>query len=144
MLLGAGLPILAGLAGEAKSYAERLFSFPNIGALSEEDSAKALREPAKAVGVDFEHAALAEVYRQTKGYPYFVQEWGYQSWNLAESSPITKRVVHNATATVMPRLDQNFFRVRYDRLTPSEKNFRALHGRHARLRPTARATSPTS
>jgi AAA ATPase domain len=123
VLLGAGLPILPGLAGESKSYAERLFSFPDVGALSQEDAAKALHEPAKAVGADFESAALEEIYRLTKGYPYFLQEWGYQAWNRAVASPITLQVVHDATAVVIPRLDQNFFRVRYDRLTRSERNF---------------------
>jgi hypothetical protein len=123
VLLGAGLPILPGLAGQAKSYAERLFSFPDVGALSEEDAARALREPAKAVGVAFESLALEEVFRLTKGYPYFLQEWGYQAWNLAVTSPITLQIVKDATVAVTPRLDQNFFRVRYDRLTPSEKNF---------------------
>lgn len=123
LLLGAGLPILPGLAGESKSYAERLFNFPDVGALSEQDAAKALRDPARDAGVDFDDEALEEVCRLTRGYPYFLQEWGYQSWNLAESSPITLRVIKNATATVIPRLDQNFFRVRFDRLTPSEKNF---------------------
>lgn len=123
VLLGAGLPILPGLAGEAKSYAERLFDFPDIGALSEQDAGKALQAPAQAVGVDFESDALSEVYRVTKGYPYFVQEWGYQAWNLASASPITVEVVRSATSTVITRLDQNFFRVRFDRLTPGEKNF---------------------
>jgi len=123
VLLGAGLPILPGLAGESKSYAERLFSFPDVGALSKEDSAKALREPAQAAGVAFEPAALTEIFRLTKGYSYFLQEWGYQAWNLATTSPITLEVIQNATATVIPRLDQNFFRVRFDRLTPGEKNF---------------------
>jgi len=123
VLMGAGLPILPGLAGESKSYAERLFSFPDIGALSEADTAKALREPAQAVGVTFDPSALGEVFPLTKGYPYFLQEWGYQAWNLATSSPITLQIVQDATATVIPRLDQNFFRVRFDRLTPSEKNF---------------------
>jgi hypothetical protein len=123
VLLGAGLPILPGLAGESKSYAERLFSFPDIGALSKNDAAKALQEPAQAVGVGFESDALAEVYRLTKGYPYFVQEWGYQAWNRATQSPITLAIVKDATTFVIPRLDQNFFRVRYDRLTPGEKNF---------------------
>lgn len=123
LLLGAGLPILPGLAGESKSYAERLFSFPEIGALSEEDAAKALQEPAQAAGVAFRTNALKEVFRLTKGYPYFLQEWGYQAWNLATSSPITLQTVERATATVIPRLDKNFFRVRFDRLTPSEKNF---------------------
>jgi len=123
VLFGAGLPILAGLAGESKSYAERLFSFPDVGALSEEDSAKALREPAQASGVAFQAQALKEVFRLTKGYPYFLQEWGYQAWNLATTSPITLQVVKDATAKVIPRLDQDFFRVRFDRLTPSERNF---------------------
>ena len=123
ILLGAGLPILPGLAGESKSYAERLFSFPDIGALSEEDAATALREPAQAAGVIFKPDALKEIFRLTKGYPYFLQEWGYQSWNIAKSSPITLQIIHNATAAVIPRLDKNFFRVRFDRLIPSEKRF---------------------
>src|SRR6266480_3604020 len=83
VLLGAGLPILPGLAGESKSYAERLFSFPDIGPLSETDAARALQDPATAEGVSFEPAALREIYRLTRGYPYFVQEWGYQCWNVA-------------------------------------------------------------
>ena len=123
VLMGAGLPILPGLAGESKSYAERLFSFPVVGALSEADTAKALREPAQAVGVVFEVTALQEIYRLTKGYPYFLQEWGYQSWNHAPTTTITMDVVRTATPSVIDRLDQNFFRVRFDRLTPNEKNF---------------------
>ncbi len=137
VLLGAGLPILPGLAGESKSYAERLFNFPDVGALSEADSAKALQEPAQAAKVAFEAGALREIFRLTKGYPYFLQEWGYQTWNLATKSPITKSVVESATAIVIPRLDENFFRVRFDRLTPSEKNFlRAM----ASLGPGAKRT----
>lgn len=123
VLVGAGLPILPGLAGESKSYAERLFSFPGIGALTEPDAAKALQDPAHADGVAFRNDALREIFRLTKGYPYFLQEWGYQAWNLAPRSPITLDIVKTATATVIRRLDENFFRVRYDRLTPSEKNF---------------------
>lgn len=129
VLLGAGLPILPGLAGESKSYAERLFSFPDIGALSEPDATKALQDPTKAVGVNFEPAALKEIFRLTQGYPYFLQEWGYQAWNRAEASPITLQVVKDATAIVVQRLDENFFRVRFDRLTPGEKRFlRAMAG----------------
>lgn len=123
VLLGAGLPILPGLAGESKSYAERLFSFPNIGELSIDDTAKALQDPAQEAGIAFEPSALTEVYRLTKGYPYFLQEWGYVAWNIATSTPITLQVIQDATLTVIPRLDENFFRVRYERLTPSEKNF---------------------
>jgi hypothetical protein len=129
VLLGAGLPILPGLAGESKSYAERLFSFPDIGALSEPDAIKALQDPTQDAGVDFEIAALKEIFRLTKGYPYFLQEWGYQSWNRAEASPITLQAVNDASATVVQRLDENFFRVRFDRLTPGERRFlRAMAG----------------
>lgn len=129
VLLGAGLPILPRLAGESKSYAERLFSFPDIGALSEPDANKALQDPTKAAGVEFEAAALKEIFRLTQGYPYFIQEWGYQSWNRAAGPPITLAVVKAATATVIERLDANFFRVRFDRLTPGEKRFlRAMAG----------------
>lgn len=123
VLLAAGLPVLPGMAGESKSYAERLFNFPDIGALSEADAAKALRDPAQAVGVEFQDDALKEVFRLTHGYPYFLQEWAYQSWNMAAASPITLKIVWDATPEVMRRLDKNFFRVRFDRLTPGEKNF---------------------
>lgn len=123
VLIGAGLPILPGLAGESKSYAERLFSFPDVGALSELDAKKALQDPVRAAGIVFDNDALEEIFRLTHGYPYFIQEWGYQSWNRAAASPITLETVVGATATVIPRLDRNFFRVRFDRLTPSEKRF---------------------
>jgi len=129
ILIGAGLPILPRLAGESKSYAERLFDFPDIGALQETDATKALRDPVKAAGVEFEPAALKEIFRVTEGYPYFLQEWGYQSWNLASASPITVTVVKEASDVAIQRLDKNFFRVRFDRLTPSEKRFlRAMAG----------------
>jgi hypothetical protein len=123
VLFGAGLPILPGLAGESKSYAERLFSFPSVGALSESDSTKALQNPVKEYGVTFEEDALLEIFRLTKGYPYFLQEWGYLSWNRSESSPIDLEVVQNASESAIQRLDENFFRVRFARLTPGEKRF---------------------
>lgn len=123
VLIGAGLPILPGLAGESKSYAERLFSFPDIGPLSEPESEKALSDPVRTVGEKFDNAALKEIFRMTKGYPYFLQEWGYQSWNHAVASPITAVVVTETNELVRKRLDKNFFRVRFDRLTPREKNY---------------------
>ncbi|MDD3082505.1 MAG: ATP-binding protein [Desulfobacterales bacterium] len=123
VLIGAGLPILPGLAGESKSYAERLFNFPEIGPLPEPDAFRALREPVKAAGVTFELAALQEIFRMTRGYPYFLQEWGYQAWNQAATSPITLQVVRETSTLVARRLDTNFFRVRFDRLTPAEKLF---------------------
>jgi Cdc6-like AAA superfamily ATPase len=123
VLVGAGLPILPGLVGEAKTYAERLFQFPYIGPLSEQDVYKALQEPLKAYDAKFDEQALKEIFHLTEGYPYFVQEWGYQSWNRADSSPITLQHVKDSTQEVIERLDNNFFRVRFERLTPSEKNF---------------------
>ena len=123
VLMGAGLPILPGLAGESKSYAERLFNFPVIGPLSEADAFRALREPVNAVNVEFETAALRTIFSLTQGYPYFIKEWGYQAWNRASVSPITLQVVEEATQTVIRRLDENFFRVRFDRLTPREKQY---------------------
>lgn len=123
VLMGAGLPILPGLAGESKSYAERLFSFPDIGPLSGPDSAKALQDPVRQEGAEFETDALPEIFRLTEGYPYFLQEWGYQTWNQADASPLTLQDVRAATQKVISRLDANFFRVRFDRLTPSEKNY---------------------
>lgn len=123
LLIGAGLPILPGLAGESKSYAERLFNFPDIGPLSETEAARAIREPIEAAGETIEVAALQEIFRLTQGYPYFLQEWGYQAWNRAPSSPITLKIVQETTPIVERRLDENFFRVRFDRLTPREKTY---------------------
>jgi hypothetical protein len=123
VLIGAGLPILPGLMGESKSYAERLFSFPDVGPLSEPDAGKALQEPVADAGESFESAALAEIFRLTKGYPYFLQEWGYQAWNHAHASPISLVVIQQTSGLVSQRLDENFFRVRFDRLTPKEKKY---------------------
>ncbi|OAI21024.1 MULTISPECIES: ATP-binding protein [Methylomonas] len=123
VLIGAGLPILPGLAGESKSYAERLFSFPEIGPLPEQDAFTAIQEPIREAGESIEPGALQEIYRVTQGYPYFLQEWGYQAWNHAVTSPITLQDVRESSALVSKRLDENFFRVRFDRLTPREKNY---------------------
>ena len=123
VLIGAGLPILPSLAGESKSYAERLFSYPRIGQLAEEDAFKALQEPIQEEGEAIEDNALARIYDITKGYPYFLQEWGYQCWNLASTSPIDIKIVEQATSTVEERLDQNFFSVRFDRLARKEKTY---------------------
>lgn len=110
VLFAAGLPTLPGLAGDAKSYAERLFDFPIIGPLTEEESAKALNEPARAANAHFEDDAIEEIFHKTKGYPYFLQEWGYQSWNESPTPTITLKVVKTATEKVVKRLDNNFFR----------------------------------
>lgn len=123
VLIAAGLPILPGMAGDSKSYAERLFSFPDIGPLPESDAIRALRDPVVDAGEAIEPAALDEIYRVTRGYPYFLQEWGYQAWNHAIASPISLQVVLETSDLVSRRLDENFFRVRFDRLTPREKKY---------------------
>lgn len=123
VLVAAGLPILPALVGESKSYAERLFSFPDIGPLSEAAAIQAVRDPVREAGEAIDDDALAEIVRLTRGYPYFLQEWGYQAWNHATASPISLAVVQATSAIVSERLDRNFFRVRFDRLTPREQKF---------------------
>lgn len=123
VLFGAGLPQLVALAGRAKSYAERMFQFPELGPLQPEDAAAALQEPVMQENVRFTDEALQEIIVQTQGYPYFLQEWGYQSWNIADQSPIEIGDVQQATDESIRRLDMNFFRVRFDRLTPREKEY---------------------
>ena len=123
MLFGAGLPQLAGLAGDAKSYAERLFRFPGIGALSPDAAREAIVKPIRAQGADITEEAVDLIVRTTDGYAYFVQEWGFHSWLVAKASPITADDVQTATARAMSRLDNDFFRVRLDRLTPREKDY---------------------
>ncbi len=123
IVVGAGLPQLPGLAGEAKSYAERLFEFPEVGSLGELDARAAIAIPAQHANVSITDAALERIVEESHGYPYFLQEWGYHTWNTAGGSPITVGDVLNATPVVERHLDKNFFRVRYDRLTPKEKEY---------------------
>jgi hypothetical protein len=122
-LVGAGLPQIIALTGKSKSYAERLFDFPEVGPLSPEDARNALQIPVLVQSVEFAKEALDEIIRKTERYPYFLQQWGHEAWNIAESSPITLRVIKNATKTAITNLDQSFFRVRFDRLTPREKEY---------------------
>lgn len=123
VLVGAGLPQLRGRMGRAKSYAERLFEFPEIGPLPPASARIALSNPAKAGGVDFTDDALDLIVKQTQGYPYFLQEWGKHVWDLAAQSPITRDDVESATKQAIAALDESFFRVRFDRLKPSEKKY---------------------
>lgn len=122
-LVGAGLPILPGLAGNAKSYAERLFRFPEVGALSCTDSTRAIEAPLAAAHVRIEAEASRRIYAIAHGYPYFLQEWGYQLWNAVEEEPIRVEDVERVYGKVIERLDSSFFRVRFDRLTKAEKDF---------------------
>lgn len=122
-LIGAGLPQLVGRAGRAKSYAERLFEYPEIGPLSDAEAKKALVAPAERENVKFDDGALAEILAQTKAYPYFLQEWGKHSWACADASPISREDAVAATDLAISELDDSFFRVRFDRLTPAEKRY---------------------
>jgi AAA ATPase domain len=122
-VVGAGLPQLRGMTGNAKSYAERLFDFPMIGPLAEPEAAQAIVKPAKNEGVDFTPDAVTEIISRTRGYPYFLQEWGKHSWDVAAQSPITIQDVTGASVQAIAALDESFFRVRFDRLTPTEKTY---------------------
>lgn len=123
VLVGAGLPQLRGQMGRAKSYAERLFDFPEIGPLSEDAARSAIAKPAAEQGVAVDADALDLIVAQTRGYPYFLQEWGKHAWDVATASPITRVDVETASQGVVAALDESFFRVRFDRLTPAEKRY---------------------
>lgn len=123
MLVGAGLPQLRGRMGRAKSYAERLFDFPEVGALNQQDATLAIRKPLDHEGVIIHDDALQQILRDTQGYPYFLQEWGKHVWDVAQASPIQLQDVRLATHEAIAALDESFFRVRFDRLTPAEKKY---------------------
>jgi hypothetical protein len=123
MLVGAGLPQLRGKMGRAKSYAERLFDFPEIGALDDDSARAAIAKPARAQRVEFTPEALAEIVRETHAYPYFLQEWGKHAWDAATDSPIKLSDIRLASTSAVAALDESFFRVRFDRLTPAEKRY---------------------
>jgi hypothetical protein len=123
VLFGAGLPQLAGLAGDAKSYAERLFDFTEIGPLDREASRDAVRKPIRDHGADITEDALKRIFKQTEGYPYFLQEWGHHSWDVAPKSPIELKDVVRASKKAVAALDASFFRVRLNRLSPREQAY---------------------
>jgi hypothetical protein len=122
-VVGAGLPQLRARMGDAKSYAERLFDFPEIGPLAPPDATDAIVRPARNEGVEIEDPAVARIIEKTQGYPYFLQEWGKHTWDLASKSPISQSDVTNASNEAIAALDESFFRVRFDRLTPMEKKY---------------------
>lgn len=122
-VIGAGLPMLAELAGKTKSYAERLFLYPKVDALSFDATRQAIESPFASCGVQVERTAVEKVYGQSKGYPYFIQEWGYQIWNRVERKRVDADVVDKVRAKVEKRLDENFFHARLERLTTGEKDF---------------------
>lgn len=127
LLFGAGLPQFLGLAGNAKTYAERLFDYRDIGALSDAAATSAIRNPAQKMGVSFADNAVAELLKETEKYPYFIQQWAYEAWNMEENKKISLATIKRTTPKAIAALDESFFQVRFDRCTLSEKRYmRAL------------------
>ena len=122
-VVGAGLPQLLSIAGEAKSYSERLFDYPIVDKLARSPATDVIRKPALALGVAFEDEAVEEIIRKTDGYPYFLQEWGKHAWDWAQATPITKNDVLEASQLTIATLDESFFKVRLERTTPSERRY---------------------
>jgi hypothetical protein len=122
-LVGAGLPHLRGQLGNSKSYAERLFEFPEIGALPPEAAKQAIELPMTQQNISITAPALELIVQETQGYAYFLQEWGKQTWDVATTSPIDLHDVQIASNLTIASLDESFFRVRFDRLTPLEKRY---------------------
>lgn len=123
VLIGAGLPQLRGLMGNAKSYAERLFDFPTIGPLPSDAARLAITKPLELEGVSITDEALDKILQITQCYAYFLQQWGSHTWMAANASPIGIKDVEVASITAIAALDESFFRVRFDRLTPKEKKY---------------------
>lgn len=123
LLFGAGLPAIAALSGDAKSYAERLFIFPKVDALADDDATNAIRQPIEEEGESIDGDLLDKIVALTRGYPYFLQEWGHQVWNASPQSPIAIDCIDVAEKEALRRLDEGFFKVQIDRLTPKEKEY---------------------
>lgn len=122
-MVGAGLPQLRGQTGKAKSYAERLFDFPEVGALDRPAARRAIQKPITDEQERIDDDAVEQILTATHGYPYFLQEWGKHAWDAASKSPITIRDVQKASVTAIAALDASFFQVRFDRATPFEKKY---------------------
>ena len=122
-LAAAGLPQIPRLTGEARSYAERLFSFPRITSLSGADAEAALVEPARQQHVEFAPKAIRLALAWTGGYPFYIQQLGKHAWNLAESSPITAKAVEDAIPAAQAALDASIYEVRVQRATDQERRY---------------------
>ncbi|MBL4766381.1 MAG: ATP-binding protein [Rhodobacteraceae bacterium] len=123
IVVAAGLPQIAKLSGDAKSYSERLFTYPSVGALENSAAIEAIQNPLLKEGVSIDDDALERILEKTAGYPFFIQEWGHHSWNVAQGDPVTLANVDKASELALARLDEGFFKVRMDRLTNAEVNY---------------------
>lgn len=122
-LIGSGLPTVRGLVARSKTYAERMFNYEEIGALDESASADAIRKPLRAMNVDIEDKALSAIFKMSGGYPFFLQECGYQVWQTIEKPLVTVKDVRTVADVIFERLDRNFFAVRLDRISELERVF---------------------
>ena len=122
-MIGAGLPPLLGKMGESRSYAERLFDYPRVGPLDRKGVENAIQVPIEKARAYIERRAIDHIFKVTEGYPYFVQEWGYHAWNCAKGANIEMRAAQNADSAARKSLDEGFFSVRFDRLTPKEREY---------------------
>ena len=122
-LIGSGLPTVRTLVGKSKTYAERMFVYEPIGALDEDASWAAIVKPFEDNGIAVENAAFAEIFKASAGYPFFLQECGYQVWQHAERSPIVASDVKSILPQVIKSLDRSFFEVRFDRVSAAEQKF---------------------
>jgi AAA ATPase domain len=123
LVAGAGLPSIPGLVGEARSYAERLFSFVSIGTLNDADARRALVQPVEEEDASWQPDAIEHIVRTTEGYPYFLQEFGKQAWNVAEGTEIVASDISVATLLAIDDLDRGFFRARIDKTTDAERDY---------------------
>lgn len=122
--LGAGLPKILKFAEESKTYSERLFDFVPIDSLKYNDAKEALIQPAQQLGVFYDDDAADEIFSITKGYPYFIQEYGNQVWDKQNNNnEITKKIVNDNYPIFIETLDRSFFKARLNRTTPKEKEF---------------------
>lgn len=122
-LIGAGLPPLRANIGGSKAYAERMFNFAEVGALTQDAARDAITEPLNDHGVTIDRVALDTIVDETQCYPYFLQEWGKRAWNAASGTHISARNVCDASEEAVAGLDASFFRVRFDRMTGPEKHY---------------------
>ncbi len=122
-LVGAGLPLLPELTGEAKSYAERGFEFRRVGPLGRSAATAALEEPAQGQGVRWDARATARVVELAEGYPYFLQEYGREIWKVRRGSKVDLHDVEAAEPIVLEYLDDNFFSQRIGKLPSSERRY---------------------
>lgn len=123
LLALAGLPSLPRDLADAKSYAERLFNYHRVHALSDQQAEQVIRDPAAETGVTWDDDAATLVLHEAGGYPYFLQQYGESTWNEATRSPITVTDAKVGAARATAALDTGFFRSRWDRATPAERDY---------------------